>query len=89
MSKINWKAVEAWRNELRSGKYEQTIEMLKSKNGYCCLGVFCEAVAKIKPAATDNFDKFLYKFGEDTELLPASAMVELGINISPPRATRS
>ena len=31
-----------WLDALRSGKYKQTKEVLKDKNGYCCLGVLCQ-----------------------------------------------
>ncbi len=55
---INWDAVAEWRNALRSGKYKQTKHKLRNKWGYCCLGVFCEAVAKIEPVPFD--------FDEDT-----------------------
>lgn len=31
-----------WINALKSGKYGQTKGVLKSDNGYCCLGVLCQ-----------------------------------------------
>jgi len=31
-----------WVEALRSGKYQQTTNYLKSDNGYCCLGVLCD-----------------------------------------------
>ena len=31
-----------WVEALRSGKYKQSTTCLKSKKGYCCLGVLCE-----------------------------------------------
>ena len=30
-----------WVEALRSGKFEQATEQLKSDGGYCCLGVLC------------------------------------------------
>jgi len=35
-----------WVAALRSGEYEQTGGMLRSNNGYCCLGVLCDLYAK-------------------------------------------
>ncbi len=31
-----------WLKALRSGEYEQTIEVLHDNTGYCCLGVLCD-----------------------------------------------
>jgi len=36
--------VQRWLDALRSGKYQQTPGRLRDGNGYCCLGVVCEAV---------------------------------------------
>lgn len=33
-----------WVDALRSGKYQQTQDVLKNKNGFCCLGVLCEVL---------------------------------------------
>ena len=43
---INWKNVEKWRDELRSGKWKQGTRQLFSpiNNTYCCLGVYQRAV---------------------------------------------
>lgn len=35
-----------WVEALRSGKYEQTREVLKGDDGYCCLGVLCDISKK-------------------------------------------
>lgn len=32
----------AWVEALRSGEFAQERQMLRSNNGYCCLGVLCE-----------------------------------------------
>ncbi len=34
--------MQKWVKALRSGKYKQTTETLKGKNGFCCLGVLCD-----------------------------------------------
>lgn len=33
-----------WLIALRSGKYKQATGKLKSSDGFCCLGVLCEAI---------------------------------------------
>ena len=33
---------EAWLKALRSGKYRQGTERLRTENGFCCLGVLCD-----------------------------------------------
>ena len=43
---MNSKIKEAWVNALRSGKYEQGSEKLRSVSGYCCLGVLCDLYAQ-------------------------------------------
>jgi hypothetical protein len=39
---MNKDVADKWVAALRSGKYEQTIETLQDKNGFCCLGVLCK-----------------------------------------------
>lgn len=39
---MNKEAAMRWADALESGKYKQTIGMLKDERGYCCLGVLCE-----------------------------------------------
>lgn len=56
--------IDKWIAALRSGKYEQGIEVLGSQFGgketYCCLGVLCDVVGLPKEQWFDN----------GTELLP-------------------
>ena len=42
LSKMNPQVKEKWIDALRSGKYEQGSEKLRSVTGYCCLGVLCD-----------------------------------------------
>jgi hypothetical protein len=44
MSKVNWKAVEKWRDALRSGKYKQGRGRMYMDGRFCCLGVFQSGV---------------------------------------------
>ena len=49
-----------WVNELKSGKYGQTRERLKSEKGnYCSLGVLCQLYINEGLDTTENTDKFL------------------------------
>lgn len=42
LNKMNPQVKEKWIDALRSGKYEQGSEKLRTVNGYCCLGVLCD-----------------------------------------------
>ena len=42
--KMNRSIKTKWLKTLRSGKYSQGFGQLKSADGYCCLGVLCEAM---------------------------------------------
>lgn len=33
---------EAWLQALESGEYQQTTEVLRDENGFCCLGIACD-----------------------------------------------
>ena len=43
---MNTEVKQKWINALRSGKYEQGSEKLRSVTGYCCLGVLCDIYAQ-------------------------------------------
>ena len=79
---MNSKIKEVWVNALRSGKYEQGSEKLRSVTGYCCLGVLCDIYAQehntqwefrgdeeINPQSQDY-----WYFDEHSEFLPESVM---------------
>lgn len=42
--RINRELKEQWVGALRSGLYEQTQEVLRDGNSYCCLGVLCDLI---------------------------------------------
>ena len=79
---MNSKIKEVWINALRSGKYEQGSEKLRSVTGYCCLGVLCDIYAQehntqwefrgdeeINPQSQDY-----WYFDEHSEFLPETVM---------------
>ncbi len=45
-TKMNPEIKQKWVDALRSGKYEQGSEKLRSHQGYCCLGVLCDLYAQ-------------------------------------------
>ena len=45
-TKMNPEVKQKWIGALRSGKYEQGSEKLRSVSGYCCLGVLCDLYVK-------------------------------------------
>lgn len=53
---MDTKLKKAWIADLRSGDKEQTTGVLHDHNGYCCLGVLLETVARIDyaPIEIDN-----------------------------------
>ena len=81
-SKMNTEVKQKWIGALRSGKYEQGSEKLRSVTGYCCLGVLCDIYAQehntqwefrgdeeINPQSQDY-----WYFDEHSEFLPESVM---------------
>jgi hypothetical protein len=61
---MNSKVKEAWVNALRSGKYEQGSERLRSVSGYCCLGVLCDIYAQ------EHNTEWKFRGNEETHLQP-------------------
>ena len=79
---MNTEVKQKWIGALRSGKYEQGSEKLRSVTGYCCLGVLCDLYAQehntqwefrgdeeINPQSQDY-----WYFDEHSEFLPESVM---------------
>ena len=79
---MNSKVKEAWVDALRSGKYEQGSERLRSVSGFCCLGVLCDIYAKEHDVEWDfrgneetNLQPMDYWYFDDqSEFLPESVM---------------
>jgi hypothetical protein len=61
---MNSKIKEAWVNALRSDKYEQGSERLRSVSGYCCLGVLCDIYAQ------EHNTEWEFRGNEETNLQP-------------------
>jgi hypothetical protein len=73
----------AWIEALRSGKYKQTKEKLRSRNGaMCCLGVLCD-VAGLKKEYRNGHYYYSYGNDEDSMELPDEFAEAFGMqNIS-------
>ena len=61
---VNPEVKQKWIDALRSGKYEQGSEKLRSVSGYCCLGVLCDLYAQ------ENNTEWEFRGIEETNLQP-------------------
>ena len=61
---MNPEVKQKWIDALRSGKYEQGCERLRSVSGYCCLGVLCDLYAQEHDVEWD------FRGNEETNLQP-------------------
>lgn len=90
--KMNPQVKQKWIDALRSGKYEQGSEKLRSVSGYCCLGVLCDLYAQEhntewrfrgnKETILQLMDYWYYE-GE-SEFLPESVMNWAGLELNCP-----
>jgi hypothetical protein len=83
-----------WTEALRSGKYRQTLNMLKNtfdepsedgtKVGYCCLGVLCELAADAGILNRAENDGYTYEDAEGTyyTALPPVVLEWAGIHFA-------
>ena len=63
-TKMNPEVKQKWIGALRSGKYEQGSEKLRSVSGYCCLGVLCDLYAQ------EHNTEWEFRGNEETNLQP-------------------
>lgn len=81
-TKMNPEVKQKWIDALRSGKYEQGSEKLRSVSGYCCLGVLCDLYAQehnVEWEFRGNEETNLqpqgyWYFDKESEFLPESVM---------------
>ena len=79
---MNTQIKQKWIDALRSGKYEQGSEKLRTVTGYCCLGVLCDLYSQDHNTQWDfrgneetNLQPMDYwYFGDQSEFLPESVM---------------
>jgi len=61
---MNPEVKQKWIDALRSGKYEQGSEKLRTVSGYCCLGVLCDLYAQ------EHNTEWEFRGNEETNLQP-------------------
>lgn len=66
--------MEKWVAALRSGEYKQAKEQLKTREGFCCLGVLCEVMIKESDP--------LFKYKATDGVLPAQVQFWAGMTSS-------
>jgi hypothetical protein len=79
-TKMNPEVKQKWIDALRSGKYDQGSEKLRSVQGYCCLGVLCDLYSKeqskdwdfVECEETNLQPKDYWYFEGESEFLPDS-----------------
>ena len=90
---MNPEVKQKWIDALRSGKYEQGSEKLRSVEGYCCLGVLCDLYAKEKENQWEfcgneetNLQRHDYwYFDGEGEFLPFTVSDWAGLNTNNPK----
>lgn len=82
-----------WVDALRSGKYEQGSEKLRSHQGYCCLGVLCDLYSQEQNTEWDfhgayeeeNTPMDYWYFDGESEFLPESVREWAGFSVASPQ----
>lgn len=78
--------IKEWVDALRSGKYEQGQNRLRTNDCFCCLGVYCDLIdphrwKHLPSLSTSEYDYYDWK-GEDgyyKEWMPAYLSEKLGL----------
>lgn len=72
---MNTQIKEQWVSALRSGEYTQTDEVLRDRNGFCCLGVLCDLYLKeVGKEWVENYNDYVFSSEFGGELLPPEVM---------------
>lgn len=64
-----------WADALESGEYPQARNALRTKTGFCCLGVACE-IGGLKSSPTTRYS---YSYEGETVSLPPTIVDEFGL----------
>ena len=89
---MNSQVKEKWIAALRSGEYEQGDGKLRTRKGYCCLGVLCDLYSKENAwdwefrgdDETIHLPMDYWYFDEESEFLPISVMEWSGLKTNCP-----
>jgi hypothetical protein len=84
---MNSEVKNKWTTALRSGEYTQDSGKLRSRGGYCCLGVLCElaALEGVIPAAHVEEEDEMYWYDGERQFLPYSVVDWAGLADADPR----
>lgn len=91
---MNTEVKEKWIAALRSGKYEQGSEKLRSVTGYCCLGVLCDLYSQEQNQEWEFRGAFeeentqpmdYWYFDGQGEFLPETVREWAGLSIASPK----
>lgn len=93
LNKMNSQVKEKWIDALRSGKYEQGSEKLRSVTGYCCLGVLCDLYSQEQDTEwefrgiteTNLQPQDYWYFDGESEFLPDSVREWAGMAVKNPQ----
>lgn len=79
---MNKEIQQKWTTALRSGDYTQDSGKLRSRAGYCCLGVLCELAAQedVIPAAHVEESDDMYWYDGERQFLPYSVADWAGLD---------
>lgn len=91
-TKMNPEVKQKWIDALRSGKYDQGKEKLRSVQGYCCLGVLCDLYSQEQDVEWEfrgNEETYLqpqdyWYFEGESEFLPESVRDWSGLPVGNP-----
>jgi hypothetical protein len=93
LTKMNPEVKQKWIHALRSGKYQQGSEKLRSVSGYCCLGVLCDLYSQehdVEWEFRGNSETNLqlqdyWYFDDQSEFLPKVVMNWAGLKTNNPQ----
>lgn len=76
---------EEWLKNLRNGEYTQAKDTLKSKDGFCCLGVLCDMHRKATKKHKWELDKEHYSYLKQEDILPCDVKIWAELDEANPR----
>jgi hypothetical protein len=72
-------AAKKWIRALKSGKYRQTKDHLRTNYGFCCLGVACDLAVKAKVIPAPEKEGGQYYYDNAGAVLPRPVQTWLGL----------
>ena len=69
-----------WLKALRSGDYKQVKRSLRTKEGFCCLGVLCDISGEGEWAKHGDLNRYLSKNGNYYKTMPPFSVYGWALN---------